>query len=103
MGLVHAEKILRPPAELLRHATAVFPDVGRIVTRAESAVQPGVNPAGHAALAGEEGMAKSGDRRQQRRGEHHLLSAGASLRPGNSSICGSETPSTLNIEPMPPR
>jgi hypothetical protein len=47
---------------VLCHAAAIFPDVGRIVVRANAAIEPGLDAAGHAALAGEEGMANAGDR-----------------------------------------
>jgi hypothetical protein len=62
MGLVNAEQILLRHAEVLCHAAAIFPDIGRIVMRAETAIESGINAAGHPALAGEEGMANAGDR-----------------------------------------
>ena len=39
MDLVHAEQVLRRNAHLLGHAAAIFRDIGRIVVRAEAAIE----------------------------------------------------------------
>ena len=44
--------------ELLRHAAAVFLDMGGIVVRADAAIEAAIDAAGHAPLAGEERMAQ---------------------------------------------
>ena len=65
-------------------------------------------PLGHAALAGEEGVAQARNGRQQRRCRSVMESRlrrclASSPRPATEVRFGSETAITLNIEPMPPR
>src|ERR1041384_1006296 len=106
MDLVRAEQALRRNAHLLGHPAAVFRDTGRIVVRAEPAIEALVDSVGYPAFAGEEGVAQPGNGCEQRRSERHAVSPGAggsSLRPATAVILGSVTASTLNIDPMPPR
>src|SRR5205807_1059978 len=94
-------------AELLRHAPAIFHHLGLVVIGAKSAVEARIDAFGHAALAGEEGVAQARDGRQQRRAQHHACLpfsfGGSSERPASEIRSGCEMPITLNIEPMPPR
>src|SRR6186713_1290245 len=105
MDLVQAEEMVRCDADMLGHAAAVLRDEGLIVVGAEPAIQRGIDAVGDAALAGEEGMAQAGHRRQQRGSKRHEASPvrSKSLRPASPVNRGSEMPSTLNIEPMPLR
>src|SRR4051794_2987453 len=110
MGLVQAEKTLGGNAHLRRHPAAVFGDLGRIVVRADAGVEACIDAAGDAAVAVEECVAQAGNGREQRRSRYHRAPAlpscaasAASLNPARSARCGSETASTLNIDPMPPR
>ncbi|MEY9800946.1 hypothetical protein ABIF30_000553 [Bradyrhizobium elkanii] len=66
MNLMHADEVIERHAELLRHPPPVFRDLGRIVARAEPAIQRGIDALRHAALAREEGMAQARNGRQQR-------------------------------------
>src|SRR5215208_6327675 len=107
MDLPDGEKMRGRDAHLFRHSPAIFSDSGGVVVRAKPAIEAVVKPAGDAAVAGKEGVAQAGNARQQRRTEHH---AGSALSPGLTSPnpaselrLGSETASTLNIDPMPPR
>src|SRR5258708_39088973 len=106
MGLVHAEKMLRCDADLFGHPAAVLRNLGRIVFRAEAAIEALIDAVGHAALAREESVAQAGDGREQRRSQRHgssaLLSC-SSANPASAVRLGSETASTLNIAPIPPR
>src|SRR2546430_7980540 len=107
MDLVRAEQALGRNAHLLGHPAAIFRDMGRIVVRAEAAIEALVDSARYPALAGEERMAQPGDGCEQRRSERHAVSSpgagGSSLRPATEVRLGSVTASTLNIDPMPPR
>src|SRR5437899_11862511 len=107
MDLVRAEQALRRNAHLLGHRAAVFRDMGRVVVRAEPAIEALVDSVGYPALAGEEGVAQPGNGCEQRRSERHAVSSpgagGSSLRPATAVRLGSVTASTLNIDPMPPR
>ena len=71
MGLVQAKEALRRNADMLGHAPAIFRDQDLIVVGAEPAIERGIDAAGDAALAGEEGMAQAGHGREQRRGHRH--------------------------------
>src|ERR1700712_3542426 len=94
-------------AHLLRHAPAILRHPGRIVVRPDAGIEAFVNPVGHAALAGEEGVTQAWDGGEQRRGDRHEGAPRASCRssanPASAVRLGSETASTLNISPMPPR
>src|ERR1700722_1921150 len=107
MDLVHAEKMRGVNAHLLRHPAAVLRDMGGHVVRAEAAIEAFIDVGGDAAVAGEESVAQPGNRRQQRRAEPHGCAAPAacasSSNPASAVRWGSETASTLNIDPMPPR
>jgi hypothetical protein len=56
MDLMHPEEMGGCNPHLLRHAAAIFRDIGRVVIGAEAAVEAGIDAAGHAALAREEGV-----------------------------------------------
>src|SRR5215510_10107243 len=107
MDLVCAEQALGRHAHLLGHPAAIFRDAGGFVVRAEPAIEALIDSVGHSALAGEEGVAQSGNGCEQRRSERHAVSSpgagGSSLSPATSSRLGSVTASTLNIDPVPPR
>src|SRR5215210_6434665 len=107
MDLPYAEKVRRRDAHLLRHSPTVFSDSSGIVVRAKPAIEAIVKAAGHAAVAGKEGVAQARNGRQQRRSDHHAGSAFSSglssAKPASELRLGSETASTLNIDPMPPR
>src|SRR4051812_41061621 len=107
MDLPYGEKVCRRDAHLLRHSPTVFRDSSGIVVRAKPAIEAVVKAAGHAAVAGKEGVAHAGKGGQQRRSEHHAGSAFSSglssAKPASELRLGSETASTLNIDPMPPR
>src|SRR5260221_9367467 len=106
MGLMHVEKMRRGDAILFRHPGAVLRNIGGIVFRAEAAIEALVDAIRHPALAREEGVTQAGNGREQRRSHHHEASAsvsGSSANPASVVRLGSETASTLNIEPMPPR
>src|SRR5580700_785363 len=105
MDLVHADEMGRRNAHLLGHAAAVFRDMGGIIVRAESTIEAGIDAIRYAAIAGEEGVAQPGNGRQQRRGKHQEAPSDSfsSLKPGSVARSCSETPSTLNSDPMPPR
>src|SRR5712671_775244 len=107
MGLVEREQALGRDAHLFGHAAAIFRDLGRIVVRSGAAIEALVNPAGHAALAGKKGVTQAGNRREQRRTQHHGIQAFASCasseNPASATRSACEIAKTLNIEPMPPR
>src|ERR1700759_3816887 len=109
MNLEHGEEAFRRDAQRRCHAGAVFRNVFRIVVGADAAVQPGVDPFGNAALAADEGMVQAGHAREQGRlYRHHssvsVLGSGVlAAKPASVVRLGSETPSTLNICPMPLR
>ncbi|MGY4476607.1 hypothetical protein ACVILL_004021 [Bradyrhizobium sp. USDA 3364] len=63
---MHADQVIERHAELLRHPPAVLQDLGRIVARAEPAIEAGIDAFGDAALAREEGVAQARYGRQQR-------------------------------------
>src|SRR5216683_2093218 len=105
MDLMHVEEILGRNAHLLSHPAAVFADISGIVAGAEPAIEAAIDAIGDAAVAGEEGVAKAWNGREQGRTEHHAdPPAGfSSLSPGSIVSLGSDIPKTLNITPMPPR
>src|SRR5690242_15218270 len=105
MDLMHVQEMRGLNPELLCHAATVFSDICWIVARAEPAIEAVIDAVGHAALAREEGMAQTGDGGKKGGNKHQEapLGPGWSLKPGSVSSFESETPSTLNIEPMPPR
>ena len=114
MDLVQGEKMRRRNAHVFRHPAAIFGDMGGIVARADAGIEARIDAAGDAALAREESVAQARNGREQRRGKrrHGRCIRGVMVRPPQSvrrskpasaERCGSETPSTLNIEPMPPR
>src|SRR3954471_22629771 len=107
MGLVEGEQALGRNAHPFGHAAAVFRNLAGIVVRSGAAVEAFVNPAGDAAFAGEKGVAQAGNGREQRRTQHHGVSAFASglssESPASATRSGCEIASTLNIEPIPPR
>src|SRR5262249_7542230 len=90
---------------LLGHTAAIFRDMRGIIVRAQSAVEAGIDAAGDAALAGEEGVAEPGNGQEERGSKHQESPAGCllSLRPGSEARFRPERPSTLNSVPMPPR
>src|SRR4030081_183757 len=92
---------------LLRHWAAIFRDIGRIVVRAEAAIETGVDALGYAAVARKESVAQAVNGREQRRSQLHgssaLASCFPSINPASEVRGGSEIASTLNIYPMPPR
>src|ERR1700688_3590479 len=107
MDLPRAEKMLGTDAHLLRHPAAIFRDIAGIVVGAETAIEAAVKAVGHPPLAREESMAQPGNGREQRRSERHGVSPPesgvSSANPASEARWGSETASTLNIDPMPPR
>src|SRR3977135_30969 len=107
MGLPDAEEMLRRDAQLLSQSAAIFRDIGRIVARAEAAIETGVDAIGYAAVARKESVAQAGNGREQRRCQLHgssaLASCFPSINPASEVRWGSEIASTLNIDPMPPR
>ena len=70
MDLVDAEKVLGPHADRRRHARAVLGDFRGRVFRAQPAVQAFVEAVGHAARAGEKGVADAGQGGQRARLQH---------------------------------
>ena len=60
MHLIEGEEAVRLDAERRRHARAVFRDMAGVVLRAGAAIEARIDAAGHAAGAGEEGMANAG-------------------------------------------
>src|SRR6185437_883149 len=105
MDLMHADEMRGCNAHLPGHAAAVLRDMRGIIVRAEPAVEAGIDAVRYAAVAGEEGVAQAGNGRQQGRGKHQEAPADSfsSLKPGSVTRFCSETPSTLNSDPMPPR
>src|SRR6202166_3809821 len=107
MDLPDAEKMLGRDAHLLRHPAPILRALGGIVVRAEAAIEALVDAVGHAAVAREESVAQAGNGREQRGAQHHgssaLPSGVSSAKPASEVRLGSETASTLNIDPMPPR
>jgi hypothetical protein len=65
MNLMHTDQLLRANAHMLGHAAAVFADAFGIVVGAEPAIEARIDAVGYAALAGEEGMAKAWNGREQ--------------------------------------
>ena len=59
-----AEKMRGQDGHLLRHAAAVFRDIGGIVIRTKAAIEAVVKAAGYTALAGKESMAQAGNGRK---------------------------------------
>src|SRR5579859_634521 len=105
VDLVHADEMRGRDAQLFRHPAAVFGHPGRVIVRAEAAIEAGIDTIGHAAVAGEKSVAKPWNGRKQGGGKHQEAPADSlsSLRPGSEVRLREETPSTLNIEPMPLR
>src|SRR6476646_2155450 len=105
MGLVEGQQPLGRDAHPFGHAAAIFRDVDGVVVRSGAAIAAFVNAAGHAAFASEKGVAQAGNGREQRRTQHHGVSAScvSSENPASATRSGCEIASTLNIEPMPPR
>src|SRR5258708_11687462 len=106
MGWMQVGKMGRRDAHLFRHPAAVLRNIGRIVFRAEAAIEALVDAIRHPALAREEGVTQAGNGREQRRSHHHESSAsvsGSYANPATAVRSGSETAINLNIEPMPPR
>src|SRR5439155_21478276 len=104
MDLVRAEQALGRNAHLLGHPPAIFRDTGRIVVRAEPAIEGFVDSTGHSALAGEERVAKPRNGCELRRSELHAVSSlgagGSSLMPATAVRLGSVIASTLNLYTM---
>jgi hypothetical protein len=66
MDLEGAEQALRRDAHLFRHPAAIFRDIGRIVVRAEAAVEALVDALGHAAFARKERVTQAWNGGEQR-------------------------------------
>src|SRR5207253_2859200 len=99
VDLVGGEEALRANAERRRHAGAVLLDQRGLVVRSLPAVEALIDAAGHAAVAGEEGVANA-----RERGERRGLESGAhDSNPGSSPSRGCAMAMTLNISPMPVR
>src|ERR1700729_102581 len=105
MNLEHGEEAFGRDAQRGGHPAAIFHHMHRIILRADTAIQAGVNSCGNAAFAVEESMMQAGNGRQQRSFQHHdvsaLLSGVSSAKPASVVRLGSEMPSTLNNCPMP--
>jgi hypothetical protein len=61
MDLVSGEQVVRRYAERRRHARAVLRHLGGSVVGACPAVEARIDAVGHAAFAGEEGVANAGE------------------------------------------
>ncbi len=61
MDLVGGEQVVRPHPERRRHARAVLRYLGGRIVGACPAVETRIDPVGHAAFAGEEGVANAGE------------------------------------------
>ena len=75
-------------------------DMAGVVTRTDAAIEACIEAAGHAAFAGEKGVADSGQR-QRRRLDHHRCTRRYVSNPGSTPNFGSAIASTLNKSPMP--
>src|SRR5260370_11274854 len=96
---------VRGEVELCRGDRAVALDVGRVVARAEAAIQRGERPTADAALAGEERVADSRiavERAEHdRRWETHSPPAlDASAKPAGAGRPGEDSARTLNKLPL---
>src|SRR5690606_8027256 len=60
VDLIAAAQVIGGAAHPFGHAAAVLGDARRVVLGPHPGVQPGVDPLGHAALAGEEAVAHPG-------------------------------------------
>src|SRR5256885_11864076 len=107
MGLTCAQKTLGLAPHALRHPAAIFRDIGGIVAGSDAAVESAVNAVGYAAMTRKKGVTQAGNGREQRRSELHeglsLASCSSPANPTSEVRRGSETASTFNMEPMPPR
>src|SRR5262245_58700835 len=110
MDLMQREQLVRRDVQRGRHAAAIFLNLRRLIIRAKTAVQPGIDAGRYAASAGEEGVSDARHARQQQRLQRHAAAPDAAaspccgaLNPGSILMSGCETPSTLNSAPMAPR
>ena len=98
MDLVAGEEALRRHAERGRHPGTVVGDVFGAVVRSDPGIEARIDPARHAAGAGEERVPDAGEPRERMGGERRRHGQ----NPGKPASRGAEKPITLNSAPIWP-